>query len=133
MSDRVTLPLNEALTGPMRRRTLAVISVSLSLSSDSQPGMQAFSTSASFSAANTFSRDAAILYSPLMSIGKLLGSPLAGIGVRRRFGQRFAQGDVDRREVRDRHQDRQEGEPVVLAVPEQGADHPAASIDRDEA
>src|SRR5436190_10759410 len=78
MSLSVTLPVNEALTGPMRRRTLAVISVSLSFSSDSQPGMQAFSTSWSFSAANTFSRGAAILYSPLMSIRQLLGLPLAG-------------------------------------------------------
>src|SRR6185312_15346355 len=72
MSDRVTLPLNAALTGPMRSRTFAVISVSESLSSDSQPGMQAFSTSASFSAANTFSRGASIRYSPLISISPLL-------------------------------------------------------------
>src|SRR5690349_11228670 len=72
MSDRVTLPLNAALTGPMRSRTLAVISVSESFSSDSQPGMQAFSTSASFSAANTFSRGASIRYSPLISISLLL-------------------------------------------------------------
>ncbi len=41
MSDRVTLPLKAALTGPMRSRTFAVISVSDSFSSDSQPGMQA--------------------------------------------------------------------------------------------
>src|SRR3954454_12524985 len=130
MSDRVTLPLNAALTGPMRSRTLAVISVSESLSSDSHPGMQAFSTSASFSAAKTFSRGAAILYSPLISIRKLLGSPLTGIGIRRRFRQRFAQGNVDRREIGDRHQDRQEGEPVGLGVPEQGADHPPTAIGR---
>src|SRR5438045_3389900 len=114
MSLSVTLPVNEALTGPMRRRTLAVISVSLSFSSDSQPGMQAFSTSWSFSAANTFSRGAAILYSPLMSIRQLLGLPLAGIGVRRRFCQRFAQGDVDRGQIGDRHQHRHERQPVGL-------------------
>src|SRR5437762_8369896 len=71
MSDRVTLPLNAALTGPMRRRTLAVISVSDSFSSDSQPGMQACSTAWSFNAANTLSRGAAILYSPLISIAPL--------------------------------------------------------------
>src|SRR5204862_6506317 len=104
MSLSVTLPVNEALTGPMRRRTLAVISVSLSFSSDSQPGMQAFSTSWSFSAANTFSRGAAILYSPLMSIRQLLGLPLAGIGVRRRFCLRFAKGNVDRGKIWERHQ-----------------------------
>src|SRR6185437_2699845 len=133
MSDRVTLPLNAALTGPIRRRTLAVISVSESFSSDSQPGMQAFSTSASFSAANTFSRGASIRYSPLISIGKLLVLPLAGIGVRRRFCQRFAQGDIDRREVRNGHHQRQEAEPVGLGVPEQGADHPAPAVGRHEA
>ena len=44
MSERVTLPVKLALTGPMRRRTLAFISVSDILSSDSQPGMQACST-----------------------------------------------------------------------------------------
>lgn len=37
-------------------------------SSDSQPGMQDFSTATSFSAAKTFSRGAATLYSPLISI-----------------------------------------------------------------
>src|SRR5579883_593869 len=68
MSDSVTLPLKAALTGPMRSRTLAVISVSESLSSDSQPGMQACSTAGSFSAAKTLSRGAAIRYSPLISI-----------------------------------------------------------------
>ena len=68
MSDRVTLPEKAALTGPIRKRTLAAISVSELFSSDSQPGMQAFRTSASFNAAKTFSRDAAILYSPLISI-----------------------------------------------------------------
>src|SRR5215472_229074 len=98
MSDRVTLPLNAALTGPMRSRTFAVISVSDSFSSDSQPGMQAFKTSASFGAS--------IRYSPLISIGKLLVLPLGGIGVRRRFCQRFAQGDIDRREIRNGHHQR---------------------------
>ena len=68
MSDSVTLPVKLALTGPMRRRTLAFISVSDVFSSDSQPGMQACSTAGSLSAAKTFSRDAAILYSPLISI-----------------------------------------------------------------
>src|SRR3954465_1568136 len=131
MSDRVTLPLNAALTGPMRRRTLAVISVSLSFSSDSQPGMQACSTAWSFSAANTFSRGAAILYSPLISMGLLPLErpllPLAGIGGRRRCGPRFAQGQIDGREVGHRHQERDEREPVGLGVPEQRADHPAAA------
>jgi hypothetical protein len=52
----------------MRMRTLAFISVSEVFSSDSQPGMQACSTAWSFNAAKTFSRGAAILYSPLISI-----------------------------------------------------------------
>jgi hypothetical protein len=52
--------VNAALTGPMRRRTLAVISVSDSMSSVSQPGMQAGNTACSFSAAKALSRDAAI-------------------------------------------------------------------------
>src|ERR1700733_3252136 len=135
MSLSVTLPLKAALTGPMRSRTLALISVSEDLSSDSQPGMQAFSTSGSFSAANTFSRGAAILYSPLMSISRSYSQtpphshgeenpsacalPLAGIGVRRRFCQRLPQGDIDGGQIRNRHQEGEEGEPVGLRVPEQ--------------
>ena len=68
MSLSVTLPEKLALTGPMRMRTLAFISVSEVFSKDSQPGMQACSTAWSFNAAKTFSRGAAILYSPLISI-----------------------------------------------------------------
>ena len=64
----MTLPVKLALTGPMRMRTLAFISVSDDFSSDSQPGMHACSMATSFSAAKTFSRDAAILYSPLISM-----------------------------------------------------------------
>src|SRR5260221_11927044 len=113
----------------MRSRTLAVISVSDVLSRDSQPGMQACKITGSFNAAKTFSREAAILYSPLISISLSCRSalPLAGIRVRRWFCQWFAQGDVDRRQIRHRHQDRQSLKPVGLRVPEQGADHPAAA------
>ena len=64
----MTLPVKLALTGPMRMRTFAFISVSDDFSRDSQPGMQACRMAASFSAAKTFSRGAAILYSPLISM-----------------------------------------------------------------
>src|SRR5438128_4624032 len=105
MSDSVTLPEKLALTGPMRMRTFAFISVSDVFSSDSHPGMQACSTTGSLSAAKTLSRGAATLYSPLISMMALPVSdrrmrlPFAGIGVRRRFCQWFADRDVNGREV----------------------------------
>src|SRR5471032_1871323 len=118
MSDKVTLPENPALTGPIRRRTLAVISVSESFSSVSQPGMQACRIAWSFSAANTLSRDAAILYSPLISIGDFhlftpaYRLPLARIGVRRQFCQRLANRYAYGGEIRNRHQYGQSRKPV---------------------
>src|SRR5688572_28063738 len=68
MSDSITLPLKVALTGPIFSFTLVVISVSESFSSDSQPGMHCFSTSASLSAAHTVSRLAAMRSSPVISM-----------------------------------------------------------------
>ena len=111
MSDSVTLPLKLALTGPMRRRTLAFISVSDGLLQRLAARNAGLQHGLVVQRRKDLSRGAAILYSPLISIWLLLlrrrRLPLAGIGVRRRFCQRFAQGDVDRREIRHRHQHRQ--------------------------
>ena len=68
----MTLPLNVALTGPTLALTLAVSSVSLTLSSCSQPGIACRSTSGSFSASQTRCRGAGIRYSPVMSMGQVL-------------------------------------------------------------
>src|SRR5215469_38937 len=134
MSDSVTLPPKVALTGPMRRRTRAFISVSDVFSSDSQPGMQACSTVGSLSAAKTLSRPAAIRYSPLISmIYSRLRLPLAGVAVRWRFRQRLAHREIHRREIGDGHQDCQPREPVGQGIPEKCPDHPAATVGRDEA
>ncbi len=70
MSDRVTLPVNVADTGPTLVVTLAVSSVSDSLVSSWQPGMALLRISGSFSASHTFSRGAAIRYSPVMSMAR---------------------------------------------------------------
>jgi hypothetical protein len=69
MSESVTLPLNEAFTGPILRVTFACISVSEVFSTLSQPGMLARSTSGSLSAAQTTSRGAAIVLESDMSMG----------------------------------------------------------------
>src|SRR2546428_5891744 len=58
MSDRTMRPLNLAETGPTRAVIATLNSVSDTRSIDSQPGMQALSVSASFSAAQVFSTDA---------------------------------------------------------------------------
>src|SRR5476651_868981 len=139
MSDKVTLPEKPALTGPIRKRTLAVISVSESFSSVSQPGMQACRIAWSFSAAKTLSRGAAILYSPLISMGDFHLStpafrlPLARIGVRRQFCQRLADRYIYGGEIGNRHQYGETREPVGLRIPEQRADHPTPAVTAHEA
>ena len=75
MLDRVTLPLNLARRGPTLALTTAVISVSEVLSTDSQPAMQARSTSGSLSASHTFCWGAGMRYSPVRSMAVL---PTAG-------------------------------------------------------
>src|ERR1700704_3354524 len=64
MSVRLTLPLKRALTGPILTLTTACISVSESFSRLSQPGMEAFSVSASLSLAHTVALSAGSTNSP---------------------------------------------------------------------
>src|SRR5437764_328106 len=64
MSERVTLPLKVAFTGPTATLAVACSSVSLSFSSASQPGMHCFRISGSLSAAQTVARSAGSTTSP---------------------------------------------------------------------
>src|SRR4029077_6276272 len=64
----MTLPLKRADTGPTFILATARKPLSSVLSSSSQPGMQAFSTSGSFSLAHTASRGAASCTSPFIVI-----------------------------------------------------------------
>src|SRR4051812_9009559 len=60
MSTSWILPLKRACTGPIRVATTERHSVSLTRSSDSHPGMHAFSTAGSFKAAHTLAGGAPI-------------------------------------------------------------------------
>src|SRR4029078_9664419 len=64
MSVRLTLPLKRALTGPIFTLTTACNSVSESFSRLSQPGVEAFSVSASLSLAHTVALSAGSTNSP---------------------------------------------------------------------
>ena len=65
----MSLPVKRAFTGPTSAITLAVKSVSDSFTISSQPGMHWARISGSLSASQTFSRGAAMRYSPVMSMG----------------------------------------------------------------
>jgi hypothetical protein len=71
-SDRVTAPLKVALTGPTFCLTTASKPSSGVPVSSSQPGMQALSTSASLSAAQTVARSAASVRVACISMGSVL-------------------------------------------------------------
>src|SRR3984957_18796135 len=68
MSDKVTAPLNFALTGPILMVATAWKPVSDVLSSDSQPGMQALSTRGSLSFSHTVCCGAGPRYPPFILI-----------------------------------------------------------------
>src|SRR5271168_4106659 len=65
-SESSTLPLKVVDTGPILVLTTAAKPLSPVLSSDSQPGMQALSTSGSLSSAQTFGRSAGKVTSPVI-------------------------------------------------------------------
>jgi hypothetical protein len=67
-SENFTFPFQRALTGPILIVATAWNSLCESLSSDSQPGMQLFSTAASLSIAHTASRLAGSWTSPIIFI-----------------------------------------------------------------
>src|SRR5208282_4920845 len=81
MSESSTLPLKVAETGPIFVLTTAAKPLSPALSRDSQPGIQALSTSGSLSNAQTFGLSAGSVASPVivMAMG---GSLLRGRGRR---------------------------------------------------
>src|SRR5271163_922827 len=66
MSESSTLPLKVADTGPILVLTTAAKPLSPDFSSDSQPGMQALSTSGSLRSAQTFGRSAGNATSPVI-------------------------------------------------------------------
>src|SRR5215212_1570980 len=80
MSDRLTLPLKVALTGPTAILAVAVNSVSLVLASSWHPGIERLRISASFSAAHTVARSAGSITCPVIVIAMLLSASCAGVG-----------------------------------------------------
>ncbi len=82
MSDKVTAPVNLAVTGPIFTAAVARKSVSLFFSNAAHPGMKAARISSSFKASHTVCLSAGSVYSPDMVIAmSALPFCLLGAGV----------------------------------------------------